>query len=256
MALAALLAVVSALTMTATAYAVVDGDVVEGGWQADVRPAVNPYGFVGRLDISGRSCSASLIAPDLALTAGHCASAVGGTITFDQLNVDRDNGVTRTVVKEHDLGDMWLEGASILMVWFDQPITTVEPVRLATPDDKDLWSGSKTLTSLGWGSITDSCAVGGPPFIATAELRRAEVKIVDTAVSFGIYRNAAKVAEVHGHPTHGDSGGPLVAQDAQGKFVQVGVYEATVGVCGREYAHYYNRLWTQGSLRDYLDENY
>ncbi|MBM2615053.1 trypsin-like serine protease [Actinoplanes sp. LDG1-06] len=232
----------------APAHAIVDGDVVPGGWQGDPVPATNPYGFVGRMSIG---CTASLVAPTVALTAAHCAGATGSTVTFGELNAHRDGGEVRTVTGTSDLGDTWTPGASILVMRLDRPVTTIAPVRLAGPGDSGLWSGGKTLTGLGWGSIVDQCP--GSPQIPSAELRSADLRIVDTAVSVGVYRNTAKVRSVAGHPAKGDSGGPLIARDAAGQPVQVGVYQATVGACGREYASYYNRIWTQKKLREFVE---
>lgn len=240
------------LGVAAPAEAIVKGEVVPGGWAGDRVPAVNLYGFVGRMAVG---CTASLVAPGVALTAGHCGKVTGTKVWFGVLNADRDTGVERTIVKQQNLGDAaFSAGASILVVWLDRPVREVAPVALARPDQGALWSGGSALSAYGWGQINDPCIVGGRT-VPTAELRRTGMKIVDTAVSTGIYRNLAKVRSLGaGHPSKGDSGGPLIAQEGAGRPYLVGVFQAAVGLCkGKNYAYYYNRVWTQQKLRDYVN---
>jgi hypothetical protein len=85
----------------------------------------------------------------------------------------------------------------------------------------------------------------------SAELRRADIKVVDSSkdglscVGACPFEGMLIAAENgHGHPTKGDSGGPLVTFDAQGPIV-VGIYSAEM--LG---SHYYMRTARDPFSRD------
>ena len=256
--------------MAAPAEAIVEGKVILGGAYADGPPNTNPYAFVGRLPSTGggKSCSASLVAPSLALSAGHCSIKVGDTIVFGVLNWTRythgTEGVTRKVKKIAYQKDapaftkiVGSNGASTVLLELDEPVTSILPVTLAGPGDKKLWAKKAALTTLGWGYTNSTCISGGRKGKVSTTLRSASMKITDTAVSTGIYRGLAKVQNIRGYPTHGDSGGPLVARTNSGALVQVGIYEAGVGgnCAVNNYAFYYNRIWPQKKLLAYIAAN-
>ncbi len=248
--------VTAAVTSQAiSAGAIVNGQVLPGGYYNDQVPSPNPYAFVGRLPNSGGgSCMASLVAPSLALTAGHCDAAKGDEIVFGVLNWDRHvkngEGIVRTIAATAYEGDAWTRGSSTELLSLTQPVLNIQPVRLASPGDSSLWAKNKSLQSVGFGDIIADCPT--KPQILSAELRSADMKITDTAVSVGIYHGLAKAQSVEGYPQHGDSGEPLIATDATGKFVQVGIYQADVGACGHNYAFYYDRIWPQKNLLQYV----
>ncbi len=228
------------------AGAVVNGAVVPGGWRGDVPPVPNPYAFVGRVILPGDvGCTATLVAPSLALTAGHCAGH--GTITFGLLNADRDRGETRTMVAWGYQGDApgLLGLGDMLLVRLDQPVLDIRPVALGSPADSRLWATGSQVTALGWGQINDTRNGSG---IWTRELRSAQLKVRDTAISLPPFRGLMKLSSVSGHPTHGDSGGPVFATDPSGRIVQFGVDEGATGLGG----YYYNRTWPDKAMLDYV----
>ena len=162
------------------AKAIVNGSVVPGGFFSDATPSPNTLGFVGLLILkNGSGCTASLVAPDLALTAGHCEG--GGTITFGILNRDRDRGVTRAIAEEKYQSDAnaTLGLGSTLLVRLDQPIYNIAPVRLAGPADRTMWAHHHQLINLGWGQINDTSKGTG---IWSRELRVASMRVEDDAV--------------------------------------------------------------------------
>jgi hypothetical protein len=241
------------------AAAIVKGSVVPGGWRGDEVPNPNPYAFVGRLPSIklGGSCMASLVAPSLAVTAGHCKVSPGDEIVFGVLNWDRYSegleGVSQTVDEVRTQKDGLTSSSSTHLLQLDAPVWNVAPVRLAEPADKEVWSKKKPLDALGFGSIVPKCP--GSPLVNSAELRQADMKIVDSAVSVGIYRGLAKLENVaQGYPNAGDSGGPLVGRDKNGDLLLIGVFQAGVGACEANYAWYYNRMWTSElqKLRKYV----
>jgi hypothetical protein len=231
------------------ADAIVNGTVVQGGWKSDQYPANNPYGFVGLVTMKdGSGCTASLVAPDLALTASHCSGI--DHISFGMLNRDRDQGVERGVVAEKAQSDAnsSLGYGATLIVRLDRPIYDIAPVRIADPSDSALWAHGARSTLLGWGQINRTLHGSG---IWTAELRSAVLKMEDSAISVGPGRGYMKLSSASGSGTHGDSGGPLVATDSTGKLVQLGIYEGSV----TKNRQYFNRLWPQKKLRNFVEEN-
>jgi hypothetical protein len=232
------------------ANAVVDGSVVAGGYYNDPRPNPNPYAFVGLWELGGSFCTASLVSPDYVLTAGHCAG--NARVTFNVLNRDRDLG-TDAVEIRNVVEYKWQDdapGAPImgptLLAKLDKPITDIAPVRM--PDktaDKSLWATGSRLSLLGWGFINDSDTV------RSAELRSAELKVADNAISLPPLRGMMKMNHVSGYGTHGDSGAPLVGRNSRGDLVQVGIFEGSLGP-GHQY---FNRLWPQGELVDFINSH-
>ncbi|MGW4673634.1 S1 family peptidase [Streptomyces sp. NPDC004324] len=229
------------------AHAIVGGTPVAGGWFGDPVPNPNPYGFVGRVVLNnGSGCTASLVAPDLALTAGHCSGP--GSITFGLLNTDRDRGERRRIVAEKLQGDSTLNQGSTLLVRLDSPIRDIAPVALGNSRIKGLWATGKTARVIGWGQINDTATGTG---IWSKELRQATLKVQDTAISLPPLRGMMKLSSVAGHPTHGDSGAPIVATDATGTPVQFGIFEGATRLGG----FYANRIWTQTSLLNYVNSH-
>ncbi|MEX1654515.1 trypsin-like serine protease [Streptomyces pseudovenezuelae] len=229
----------------APAQAIVGGSPVPGGWFGDRVPSQNPYGFVGRVVLaSGSACTASLVAPDLALTAGHCSGA--GSITFGLLNTDRDRGEKRRIVAEKLQGDTTLPQGATLLVRLDSPIRDITPVRLGDSQSRGLWSTGKNAKVIGWGQINDTATGTG---IWSKELREATLKVRDTAISLPPLRGMMKLSSVVGHPTHGDSGAPILATDSTGRLVQFGIFEGATRAGG----FYANRIWPQQRLVDYVN---
>jgi hypothetical protein len=240
-----IMAVVASWTVVSPAKAIVGGAPVSGGYEGDAIPNPNPYAFVGRLvKDNGVGCTASLVAPLWAMSAGHCRG--NGEITFGMLNKNRDRstGISRRIDHEWFYADAPVVGrdGSLMLIRLSSPIYDIQPVRLGGPADRSLWRTGTQVTALGWGQINDTLHGTG---IWSAELRRATLRVSDTAVSIGFYRGLMKLSSVSGHPTHGDSGGPVIVGDGQGGLIQFGVYEARLPTGGL----YYNRTWPiQGLL--------
>jgi hypothetical protein len=242
---AAVLALGIASGLAAPAEAIVKGIVVPGGWRDDRYPENNPYGFVGLVVMKdGSGCTASLVAPDLALTASHCSGI--DHITFGMLNRDRDKGVKRSVIEEKAQSDAdpILKYGATLLVRLDHPIYDIAPVRMADPSDSALWEHGARSTLLGWGQINSTGTW-------TRELRSAVLKMEDSAISNPLGRGYMKLSSVTGWGTHGDSGGPLVGIDARGKLVQLGIFEGSRS----KDSQYFNRLWPQKTLRNFVEAN-
>lgn len=89
--------------------------------------------------------------------------------------------------------------------------------------DADLWSSGHRLTVLGWGYLNPSNTV------YSAELRRAEEKVADNAITLPPLRGMMKMNHVAGYATHGDSGAPLIGKNSRGDFMQIGISEGSTG---------------------------
>ncbi|MBL7487976.1 trypsin-like serine protease [Frankia sp. AgB1.9] len=236
-----------------SAQAIVGGTPVPGGYAGDAVPASNPYAFVGHLTTDDGLCTASLIAPDLALTASHCvperSKLADMLVVFGVLNKDRDRGGERRTVIDtytHNDAEFGSSGEQMTVLKLNRPVRGITPVRLATPDQSDLWKAGSKLTAVGWGAIDN----GG--HVISAELRRATVKVTDTAVSTPGLRGLMATVASEGHSAPGDSGGPLLTGDPDAGFVQVGVAEATGKFLLQGPRYYYNRVWLASELTTVL----
>ncbi len=220
-----------------SANAVVDGKIVPGGVYDDAPPSVNPYAFVGRfITSSGGGCTAALVAPEFAVTIGHCGS--GGTIEFGLLNKDRDNGEKRRVVSQIKFGDL-TDVSPPVLVKLDKPIFAIKPVRLAW--DKKLFPKKTNVQIVGWGQLSDTLRGDGT---WSTELRRADLRIAELQQKYTLRMNS-----VTGSPTHGDSGAPVLI-DHNNELLLIGTHNGSVP--GQYLAK--SLLW-KSALRETIQEN-
>lgn len=207
-----------ALLITASpAFAVGDGIIA----------ATDAGDNVGRMQIKGSdgrtwTCTATLIAPDQALTAEHCIWNADDwsdiTITFGTRNIDSDPGQSAQAVSAK-ISDRDYRGHrdSIAIVQLDRSIVDVTPARVARSGaSNDLYSRGTYVLAAGWGTIDRG------QDISSRELRIASMEVADPTAT--INSGAIRVGETGGgRPQNGDSGGPLFSYDEQGSIV-VGVY--------------------------------
>jgi secreted trypsin-like serine protease len=209
---------VGALLMTASpALAIGDGIIA----------ATDAGDNVGRMKIEGAdgrtwTCTATLIAPDRALTAEHCIWNADEwrdiTITFGTRNLDSDAGQTAQAVSG-EISDRDYRGLrdSIAIIQLNRSIAGVTPARVAGPGaPSSLYGRGTYVLAAGWGTIDKS------QDIVSRELRIASMEVADSTAT--INSGAIRVGETGGgRPQKGDSGGPLFSYDAEGPIV-VGVY--------------------------------
>jgi hypothetical protein len=211
---AALLTAGLPLLAATPASAIVGGDPVSN----------DKLSFVAQLSRAGTfevpTCTGSLVDPYFVLTAMHCVEQLSaGEVTVRVGNVRPGTGgefrrvgrIVRNPAYHGSFND-------VALLELTRPVTTIEPVRLARPDESHLWQGGWPLDvglAAGWGAVD-----GGA---APTELRSRAVAIKD--VTMDSQHLTSKITTSVG-PCFGDSGGPLVVFSGE-TLVQVGVLKST-----------------------------
>lgn len=206
--------------IASTGRAVVGGQSSEPGEYAATGALV--HGLVYR-------CTATLIAPDVAITAAHCLAEGGfGDFAFT-LDGDLSDGPDDLIAlrAHHQHADFHADGPQYLtmgqrndigVVILEHPIEGVEPEQL----DLDLdageiqLAGGSQLTLCGYGR--DAWSVPG-----TVGVKRHAVVLVDSVGAWEL-----QTTEDDPQPCRGDSGGPLFEETADGRHI-VGLVSRATG---------------------------
>jgi trypsin len=185
--------------------------------------------------LASRMCGATLIHPDILLSAGHCQKALAaepmvfvGAHEVDGTRVTAAE--TRTIIRQYPHPDLdfvrWRNDLSIFQL--DRPVNSLQPVQLNS--DPDVPSPTSTLTVIGFGAtLTERLS---------DFLREVDVYPVDSDTCIRQYNEATIIKPAimlcasnpsPGHDScNGDSGGPLL-DTATG--TQVGIVSFGIG-CG------------------------
>lgn len=171
-------------------------------------------------------CTATLITPDVALTAAHClATPRFGSYGFT-LDTNSDDGtdeiVPASVWHRHpgfdgsaeDFVDLAVRN-DIGVLLLDRPIVGVTPEKIALPTDGDLVPSGSELSVVGYGRVVW--------YTGSVALKRDGEVFVDRTGS-----NEFSTTAVDPQPCNGDSGGPLFAQTPKGRRL-VGVVSRALG---------------------------
>jgi len=209
------------LSQPADAVSVVGGQPVQHGGWADVAAVVFYGQYVG--------CTGTLIAPDLVLTAAHCADGISHVI-LDTRDYNTNQGemiaVERTIVHSS-----YYSGGYDIAVLELTRATAIEPRRIATDciRDEQLSDGADVAV-VGYGAINER----GDQY--STQLREGYTTIDDaecnSAYADGVYMGCAPSINPGGEigaggdgvdACFGDSGGPLYLLTDDGEAYLTGV---------------------------------
>lgn len=224
----ALLIVVGAVVVPATA-AIAARPFIEGGtpategqfpWMAWVKYGGAPNSYED-------SCSGTVVAPKVVLTAGHCVYEFeAGNFTVVSGTVNRLSGGTRSAVTQaipypgfkYGCGVVCGHDAGLLIL--SSRVTTTPIPMAASPGDAALIAAGNTAYQAGWG-LTSPNGTEIPESLywtSTTIQCVGPAECEDPSVPYSIVTGNPGPKG----PCEGDSGGPLWAESAQGP-VEVGL---------------------------------
>jgi trypsin len=178
-------------------------------------PGVFPAAAALTTPAGQQFCGATLIAPKLAITAGHCEVSPGELVVLDRFDL-RQSGVGEAIevveVRTHEAYAAAEFGWDVALLLLARPART-EPIGLV-PEG---WEGAGRYAEVvGWG-LTSEYTSGTSPV-----QRATEVPILDRVECTAAYRPfpvtalCAGYAEGGRDSCSGDSGGPLLIQTGSG----------------------------------------
>jgi trypsin len=196
--------------------------------------------------VGSRICGATLIHPDILMSAGHCQRAFAAqTMVFVGAHEVDDTQVTaaatRVIVRQYPYPDIdftsWDNDLTLFQL--DRPVLSLPPVQLNS--DADVPSPDSTLTVIGFGATQTGSL--------SDFLREVDVYPVDSDKCILQYSEATIIDPTHmlcasnPSPDHdscqGDSGGPLL-DTATG--VQVGIVSFGIGCGNPKFPGVYTRV--------------
>jgi V8-like Glu-specific endopeptidase len=186
-----------------------DGDILYGADDyGDL--AVGMIRNVSDIQINGapasfNGCTATLIAPQLMLTAGHCASSgfLWSDVTFDRAPANlfapasSPGFINAYVLADPQYNGDGTQGHDVALVFLSRPVTTVAPVA----------RGSVPAI----GSLVTGVGYGANSFAQTGFGTKRESDFAVTAVN----QHEVAAGNEGNNVCHGDSGGPILQNGAQ-----------------------------------------
>jgi secreted trypsin-like serine protease len=208
----------------------------------------------------GFTCSGTVIAPTLVLTAGHCVediitgkktpvaqyAVVTGSSDVRDSTLRQVSGVSRTIPFPH-FNRFKVHGDAALLV-LSTP-TTVPAVALATPTDTTLYASNTPAWIAGWGLFGPLSKLRRTPVLrrgATFVQRRTYCRN-HARVYYPFFNSSSQLCTItppgFGIGTcHGDSGGPAVAFREDGTPVQIGITSLGAANCDTSLPDLFTRV--------------
>lgn len=233
-----------------------DLSVLLAGWTGPAPSAARPQHIVGGVeatpndwpwmasleDESFHFCGGALIAPDIVLTAAHCA--VGSNpgdfdVVLGRHDLSTDLG-ERIAVEEiivHPDYNAVTTDFDVALVRLVRP-SAQTPIVFARPEQQALFAPGVSSTIIGWGVLSEG---GDTP----DKLRQVSVPIVSNETANAQPGYAGQVTEnmlaagLSGggkDSCQGDSGGPLMVADGKGGYLHAGIVSWGLG-CARPNAY-------------------
>ena len=200
--------------------------LIVGGEEVDPACPNCKYPFMVSLRYGGGHwCGGSLVREDWVITAAHCVEGVSENnlqVKIGLHNVNSTSGaITRNVddIIVHPQYSGWSLNNDYALLRLSSPVTTFEPIQLATDDSHD--EEPVMSTTMGWGATSS----GG---WSSTYLMEVDVPIDDSCGNYSnseITNNMVCAGDNNGgeDSCQGDCGGPLIMTNDEGEYELIGV---------------------------------
>ncbi|MGN6107271.1 MAG: S1 family peptidase [Kofleriaceae bacterium] len=192
-----------------SAQPVIGGTAVPAGKWPDTVAVIGTQG----------TCTGTLIAPDVVLTAGHCEGARPIRVIANTTNYNAAGGITSTI-KSFTTYPSWQTSYDVAVIVLNTPITGVAPRRVGTACSFQGFGASMTVRLVGFG-LTDTAGVGD-----NTRLNETSAPVTDPDCTAGngcmasVSPGGEFVAGGSGRDScYGDSGGPVYLDTPRGTIV-------------------------------------
>jgi hypothetical protein len=221
-------------------------------------------------------CGGSLVAPNVVISAAHCAfDVVNRDGAFDPIFFDvvtgrtvlsstqgQEIGVSSYFIFTDAQGNPLFFGNGDFARWdamlIELSSNSISPtIKLAGPNEEAAWAPGRTAFATGWGALNE-----GPPQVFSDALREVQIRMIADSTCAGVHGALFDPAlmvcagELAGgrDTCEGDSGGPLVVPIEGGAFRLVGDTSFGIGCARPNIPGVYGRLADDPMLHGLADQ--